>query len=62
MKVLERNQYGRPRVVELTDDEQRASAKFDELLDEGKGVVEAAEIAVRWTNLHDAEFFDWLAY
>jgi hypothetical protein len=48
--------------VELTHDEERASALFDELLDQGQSVVEAATTAMRWTNLQDTEFFDWLAY
>jgi len=58
MKILERNEFGVPRVVELTHDEQLASAIFDELLDDGKGVFEAALIAC--AHLQD-DFYDWLA-
>lgn len=48
------------RTVELTDEEMEASEAFDELLDRGLGIVDAANrVAKDYPDL-DPEFWAWL--
>lgn len=60
MIVLSRSKYGRPYCVELTDAEMEASLRFQQLLDEGKDCVEAAEeVSEIWEGLSE-EFLEYL--
>lgn len=60
MQLIQTFPDGSPREVELTPDECRANERWNELLDNGAGIVEAAEQVEREHPGLDPAFYDYL--
>ena len=64
MNIIERNGRGEPKAVEMTDEEEQYWEKFEALLDEGFGIVEAVTLckveATQNSIEFSQDFWNWL--